>query len=63
ANAIGVDVFALHDWQAYRPPAPEPFGPGALMGRRDQAVGLWSPVILVVIGIWLLVTRGRTAKS
>jgi hypothetical protein len=28
-----------------------------------KQVGPWAPVILVAIGIWLLVTRGRTAKN
>ncbi len=51
-----------------------PLIPGGVMllavgaGATDQQgfikqVALWSPAILIVIGVWLLLVRGRTRKS
>ncbi len=32
---------------------------GGLIGD----IGLWSPLLLVVIGVWILIARGRSAKG
>jgi len=28
-----------------------------------QRLGLWSPVVLIVIGVWILIARARTARK